>query len=211
VTDQSDTPGITVVGRGEASARPDLAWVDLGVSVRADSVSTAASKAGDHAEAVLSVLDGSGVDRADVTTADYSVHPEYDHREGSQHLLGYRVTNRIRIRVTDLSQLGDLVDRSVAAAGDSAIVDNISFSINDDSTVSTQARELAWADARGKAEHLATLAGRQLGAVVSIVESAVRSPGPFPTPRLAAMAEGTPIEAGTATVTVTLVAKFELA
>jgi uncharacterized protein YggE len=114
------------------------------------------------------------------------------------------------VRVRDVSRVGEVIDRCAEAAGDAATVDSVTFSVEDESALSGRARELAWSDAQVKAEHLATLAGRSLGPVVSVVESATRPPGPFPM-GLAAMAESTPIETGTTTVAVTLVVRFELA
>lgn len=211
MTDQSPSSGITVVGGGEVFARPDLATVVLGVSVLGDSVAGATAAAREGAEAVLAALEGSGVSSEDVTTTTYSVFPEYDHHEGTQRLIGFRVTNQQRVRVRDVSRVGEVIDRCAEAAGDAATVDSVTFSVEDESALSGRARELAWSDAQVKAEHLATLAGRSLGPVVSVVESATRPPGPFPMARLAAMAESTPIETGTTTVAVTLVVRFELA
>lgn len=211
MTDQSPSSGITVVGGGEVSARPDLAAVMLGVSVLADSVGGATAAARRGAEAVLAALEGSGVSSEDVATTTYSVFPEYDHHEGSQRLVGYRVTNQLRVKVRDVSRVGEVIDRCAGAAGDAATVDGVTFSIEDDSALSGRARELAWSDAQTKAEHLATLAGRSLGPVASVVESATRAPGPISMARMTAMTESTPIETGTATVAVTLVVRFELA
>ncbi len=202
--------GVTVSGVGEVGVPPDLMTVDIGVSVRADTVAEAANTARERANALIESLAGSGIDRKDITTVNYSVFPEYDHHEGRQRLLGFRVSNDLRVTVHDLSGIGEIIDNAVAAAGDVVTVNNIGFSVDDDVAARARAREKAWADALAKAEHLAGLAGRTLGQAVSIVESSGRIPGPRPMMRMAAMADSSPVESGTSLVSVTIDVRFEL-
>lgn len=202
--------GVTVSGVGEVGVPPDLMTVDIGVSVRADTVAEAANTARERANALIESLAGSGIDRKDITTVNYSVFPEYDHHEGRQRLLGFRVSNDLRVSVHDLSGVGEIIDNAVAAAGDVVTVNNIGFSVDDDVAARARAREKAWADALAKAEHLAGLAGRTLGRAVSIIESSGRTPGPRPMMRMAAMADSSPVESGTSLISVTIEVRFEL-
>lgn len=205
-----DHTGITVTGTGEVTAPPDLMIVDLGVSIRGDSVTGASSSASERAAALISALRGHGITAADILTTRFSIHPEYDHSDGEQRLLGFRVTNTVRVTIRDLANAGALLDAAVRAGRDGATVDNIAFSVEDDRALEDSARQAAWGDALARAEHMARLAGRTLGAVVSIVESSGRPPVPYPLARMAAMAEATPIEPGAASVRVTLEVRFEL-
>jgi uncharacterized protein YggE len=208
VTDHSS--GVTVLGIGHASAPPNLATVDIGVSPLADSVAAASSRAQERARAVFAVLSSVGVDRDDMRTTQYRVEPEYRHEDGVRNLVGFRVTNSIRITFRDITAVGELIDRAVEAAGDDAIVGNVSFEVDDTSAASASAREMAWNDAKAKAEQLANLSGRGLGDVVSIVESVGRPPGPGPVARLAAEVDGTPIAPGASAIQVRLEVQFEL-
>ncbi len=202
--------GVSVSGVGEIGVPPDLMTVDIGVSVRADTVAEAANTARERANALIESLAASGIDRKDITTVNYSVFPEYDHHEGRQRLLGFRVSNDLKVTVHDLSGVGGVIDDAVAAAGDVVTVNNVGFSVDDDAAARAQAREKAWADALAKAEQLAGLAGRSLGQAVSIVESSGRLPGPRPMMRMAAMADSSPVESGTSQISVTLDVRFEL-
>lgn len=202
--------GITVTGAGDFVTAPDIMTVAIGVSLRADNIADAASGARERANTLIDSLTASGVERKDIVTTNYSIFPEYDHHDGAQRLLGFRVSNDLEVTVRDLAGAGDLIDRAVTAVGDAVTVNQVSFAVDDDQTARTRAREMAWGDAKAKAEHLAQLAGRVLGKVASIVETPGRGPGPRPMARMAAMAESTPIESGTSIVSVSLEVRFEL-
>lgn len=209
MSDHNHNNGITVVGSGTAESTPDLMQVDIGVSVRSQTVAEASSSARDHASALIDALTGSGVDRSDIATRSYSVYSEFDHRDGEQRLLGYRVDNELGVTIRDVGSAGAILDAAVSAVGDPVTINRVHLSVDDETTARGQAREAAWGDALRRAEHLAGLAGRTLGPVVSIVESTGHTPSPRPMLRTA-MAESTPIEAGTSATTVTLEVRFSL-
>lgn len=205
-----DGLGIIVVGTGSAEWTPDVMTVDIGVSVRSESVAEASSKTRDLASALIGALTDAGVERRDIATENFSVHPEYDHREGAQSLLGYRVTNELRVAIREIASGGAILDGALSAVGDPVTVNRVQLSLDDETAARDMAREAAWGDALGRAEHLARLAGRTLGSAVRITESSGQSLPPRPMMR-SAMAEATPIEAGTASTSVTLEVHFELA
>lgn len=204
-----DRTGITVVGTGSAESTPDLMNVDIGVSVRSETVAEASDQARRHAGSLIDALLEAGLERKDVTTRNYSVHPEYDHRDGQQQLLGYRVSNELSVTIRDMPAAGSILDAAVSAVGDPVTINRVQLTVDDETGARDLAREAAWGDALARAEHLARLAGRTLGHVVSIVESTGHLVPPRPLMR-AAMAEVTPIEAGTAATTVTLEVRFSL-
>jgi uncharacterized protein YggE len=208
MTHHEDMAGIRVVGVGEVTAPPDRMTIDLAVSPRASSVEEASSVASEKAKRLLEVLTDLGVDSSDVRTTQYSINPEYDHREGGQRLLGFRVTNSLRVTIRDLEGAGSLIDAAVTTGGDDVTVNHVSYAIEDESDLRSQAREKAWAHALAQAEHLATLSGRRLGPVSAITEGSGAEPGPVA--RMAAFAESTPIAPGSSTVRVTLDVRFGL-
>jgi len=200
--------GISVSGTGEITGTPDTVSVDLGVSVLGNTVDEATSKAADAANAVIESLKANGVDAAEITTTNYSIYPEYDYRSDSQVLLGYRVNNTVRARISDVTNSGSVIDDASKAAGDAAMVSGISFSIEDDAAMVEAAREAAWNDAFKKASQLAELSGRALGPVVSISETVSRPPVPVDFARIEAADAATPIEPGTASVSIDLQVEF---
>jgi uncharacterized protein YggE len=107
---------------------------------------------------------------------------------------------------------GDVIDAALAAGGDDAVLDDVTFGREDDAAAVVEARAAAFADARAKAEQLAALAGVGLGAATSIEELDAQGPvSPMPKMmRLAAESGGTAIAGGTVTKLVALAVRFAI-
>jgi uncharacterized protein YggE len=205
---ETQRTGISVSGTGEVAGKPDTMTIELGVSVRRNTVLEATTEASGAATKLIASLTDAGVDEHSITTTRYSINPEYDHRNDTQVLLGYRVENTVRANISDLASSGEIIDNATAAAGDTIRVNGISFVIKDDRSLVEAAREAAWTDARAKAEHLAGLAGRKLGPVISISEIVGRPPAPMPMARLQAADSATPLQPGSTAVSVSLQVDF---
>lgn len=127
--------------------------------------------------------------------------------EGPQ-ITGYIATNTVNVRTTDLANLGTLLDTIVSAGSNQ--ISGIQFDITDANTALTQARDAAWQDAQQKAEQLASLAGAQLGNVLTISEFS-RGPVPLAQTSMAARdVSAVPIQPGTQDVGVDLQVTWQL-
>ncbi|MEX1124202.1 MAG: SIMPL domain-containing protein, partial [Acidimicrobiia bacterium] len=124
--------GITVTGTGEVTGTPDTVEVSLGVAVLAETVQEATTTAAQKADALISALTDGGVDRKDITTTDYSIYPEYDYSTNKELLVGYRVSNTVRVKIRNVDDTGSLIDAATAAGGDDVRVSGLQFSIDDD-------------------------------------------------------------------------------
>ena len=163
---------IAVSGEGTVSAPPDTAVVVVGVSLLRDTVAQAQRDAGVAMDAVLDAAREHGVDEDDISTTQFSVFPEFDFsRDNERQLRGFRIVNRVQIKVRDIEAVGDVIDAAVSAGGDAVVVDSLSFTVDDTGAMVDQAREQAVDAARSKAEKLAELSGVELGEVISITES----------------------------------------
>ena len=109
--------GITVTGTGEVTGTPDTVEVSLGVAVLAENVQDATTTAAQKADALISALTDGGVDRKDITTTDYSIYPEYDYSSNTERLVGYRVSNTVRVKIRNVDDTGSLIDAATAAGG----------------------------------------------------------------------------------------------
>ncbi len=202
-----DARAIRVSGSGEVQAAPTIATVRTGVEVRAESVTAARAAAAEAANAVYAALHATGVADGDISTIAFQIYPEYDYRDETPRVTGYGVSNTVEVTVRAVDRVGEMIDAVAAAAGDAVRFDGIVFAHDDPGALAQEARALAMADARGKAEHLATLSGVTLGAVRSITET--RGTAPFAEPPAAfAMEMDAPTDTatwpGTAAVTVTV-------
>ncbi len=191
-------PTVSVVGEGRVLVQPDVANVSLGVESTAPTLSEAQADAATRMQAVVDAIVAQGVARDDIRTTRLGVNPVYDNRDASQ-LRGYRATNSVQVRVRDLGRVGAIVD-AVTAAGANR-VDGISFAIDNPEVPKDQARALALANARAKAEQLASLAGMRIVGVKAIIESdAAARPVPMTreaAPAAQAAAPAPPVEPGT--------------
>jgi hypothetical protein len=203
--------GITVTGTGEVTGTPDTVEVSLGVAVLAVNVQDATTTAAQKADALISALTNGGVDREDITTTDYSIYPEYDYSSNTERLVGYRVSNTVRVKIRNVDDTGSLIDAATAAGGNDVRVNGLQFSIDDDAEMVEAARAAAWNDALAKATQLAELSGQELGVAISINETVSSTPPPvyFELAAADAAAE-TPIEPGTSAVTISLSVNFTL-
>jgi uncharacterized protein len=167
---------ITVTGLGEANAQPDEAFVQIGVQTDADTAAEALDQNNQQMEALIDALLAAGVQQGDITTQFVTLYPRYGDGTGAAGtgIVGYTAVNNIEVRVRDLDQLGDLLDTAVAAGGNT--ISGIRFSVSAADELSNAARADAMADARSKAEQLASLAGGTLGPVMSIKEGFQNGP-----------------------------------
>jgi len=172
-----EPPSITVVGSGTAAARPDTAEVSAGVVTQAATAAQALAQNNAAMEKVIKAATAAGIAEKDVQTTNVSVVPQ--RRQGRQEpqppdIIGYEVSNQVRIKVRDLTVLGRLLDALVGQGANA--LGGISFSVGEPAPVLDHARTNAMADARRKAEVYARAAGATLGPLLSIREGAAPVP-----------------------------------
>ena len=166
---------ITVVGSGKVSLVPDIAEVNVGAEVAADTVSEAKAEVDSRMEAIMAALEELGIADEDVQTSHYSIYYEREpfypmpREEVSAEPQGaYRVSNMLRVTVRNLEQVGELLDAVVEVGANQMY--GVTFTVSDDQEWESEAREKAMDDAKARAEELAGLAGVELGEVLSVSE-----------------------------------------
>lgn len=179
---------ISVTGQGEASGKPDLATLDAGVQTFAGTVLEASRENQAVVDRIFSALEEQGIAEKDIQTANYSIWPEQEwprgETGGKPRITGYRVSNTVHVKVRDIEAVGEVLAAVTDAGANS--VNGIQFGVENTDALEAEARRLAMADARARAESLADLAGVGLGDVLTISMSA--SPG-YPRPYAAARME----------------------
>ena len=203
---------ISVTGTGRVILTPDVADVQLGVSVQRSTVRAARDDAAVAMTAVISALKKAGIADDDLKTSMLSLQPQYDYSNNGStpKLVGYQFSNSVVATVRDLAKLGDAIDSSIAAGATS--LDGVSFRVDDETKAEAQARTAAMADAKAKAAALASAAGTTITGVSSITETV--APTPYPVPLAAggafdaSKAVSTPIQVGTNEVTVSVAVSY---
>jgi uncharacterized protein YggE len=201
---------IVVSGMGRVSVTPDVVDLRLGVGVARPTVEAARTAAATTMEAILGAIDAAGIPRRDVRTTLLSIQPRYDDRDGRPPTLtGYERANVVEVTIRDLARLGATVDGALQAGATS--MDGLTFRLADPAPAERQARQLAMADARARADVLAEAGGLAIVGVSDILEGlAPRPPMPFGKAERVAMAAdvATPVEAGSLEVAVSVTVTY---
>ena len=202
---QTEPPAaISVTGEAQVSAPPDLAQIDGGVTSEAKTAREASDANNAAMGKVLLALKGAGIDEKDYQTSRLSLQPQSSSSRpgGPSTIVGYRASNRVTIRLRDVTKVANVIDTLVGAGAND--IGGINFTVSQASKLLDEARERAIADARRKAEIYARAAGVALGAPISIAEGG--APGPILYRRMAApmAASGTPVAQGEETLQVTV-------
>jgi uncharacterized protein YggE len=193
---------ISVTGEATVSAAPDLAQIEAGVTSEAKTAREASEANNAAMGKVLQALKGAGIAEKDFQTSRLSLQPQSaPNRPGPSAIVGYRASNRVTIRLRDVTKLANVIDTLVGAGAND--IGGINFMVSNASKLLDEAREQAVADARRKAEIYAKAAGVTLGAPLSISEEG--SPGPMPYRKMAVgMAASVPVAQGEETLQVTV-------
>ena len=207
------TPGnvvartITVTGEGKATVKPDLATVQLGVSVQKPTANAALQQANTSATALIAALKSAGIADDDIVTSNLSIWPQYG---DNSTITGYTASNSVSATVRDITTAGPVIDAAAAAAGDDIAINGISFGLDDPEQALATARADAIANAAKRAGEFAAAADAEVGTVLQISEIAVT---PYEPRVYAADAAGastrevsapTPVQVGTTDVSVTV-------
>ena len=197
-------PAISVTGEATMSVAPDQAQVDGGVTSDAKTAREASDANNAAMGKVLLALKGAGIDEKDFQTSRLSLQPKYaPDRSGPSTVVGYRASNRVTIKVRDVSKIAGVIDVLVAAGANE--IGGINFVVSQASKLLDDIREKAIADARRKAEIYAKAAGVTLGEPLSIAEEGGSMPvfrGKMAAP-MATMAPA-PVAQGEETLSVTV-------
>lgn len=205
---------ITVVGTGKATGTPDVAHISIGVETQADTVQKAVDDNKSKMTDLLNTLKSLGVADKDIQTSNYGVYtqrqPSPDGK-GDSGPTTYQVNNQVNVTVRDVSKLGDVLDKVVAAGANN--IYGVSFSVNDTTQLEADARAQAMTDAKTRAESLAKLAGVTLGDVVNVSEI-IGSSGPvYDGARMSAatgLGGGAPIQPGELEVNTSIQVTFAI-
>ncbi|MEX0933607.1 MAG: SIMPL domain-containing protein [Candidatus Paceibacterota bacterium] len=179
----SENNSISVSGEGEVFATADIANFSFSVVESGDTVGEAEEAATIKWNEILAYLEDEGVEDRDVKTVNYMIEPQYAPQAPNvnwvplveREIVGYIVTQAAEVKVRETSTTGELL----STVGDMGVrnLSGISFTIDDEDELYAEARALAIADAKEKAEELASSLGISLGRVVGFYESGVM---PYP-------------------------------
>lgn len=193
-------PHLTVQGSGQGSGTPDVLTAVFGFSTTASSSNAALTQNGAKVAAALQALATNGVPKQDTQTTALNLSPQYAFPHGVPTLTGYQATETVSATLRDLATDGTTIDAVVAATGNAAQINGLTFSFGDPAAVQAKARTAAVHQAVAHAQAMAAAAGRRLGAVCSLTDTTQPSnprPQAFGDSIAASGPAGVPLEPGT--------------
>ena len=209
-TADPDTRQVTVVGSGEVKGIPDTLTANVSIEFTAPDATTAMNQASARQQAVIDALAASGIDRADISTTNVTLQPQFGGGDRPT-IIGYQANNSISVKIRRLDAASQTLALIGTTGGDATRINSVSYSIEDDSQMVKDARTRAFDDAKDRAEQYAQLSGLTLGDVISISESAGTTPPvPVPTPMPRAAMEAVPLEPGQQSVAFSVTVIWEL-
>ena len=198
----AEPASISVTGEATVSVPPDLAQIEAGVTSDAKTAREASEANNAAMGKLLLALKAASIDQKDIQTSRLSLQPQYTpNRAGPSAVAGYRASNRVTVRLHDVTKVASTIDTLVGAGATD--IGGINFMVSQASKLLDDARAQAIADARRKAEIYAKAAGVTLGAPLSIAEEGSAAPV-FRAKMVAAPMAATPVAQGEETLSITV-------
>ncbi len=160
-------PGIFTNGAGTVSVRADTAFLSAGVDAQAPTAGAAQKSVAAQAAKLIAKAKALGIPDREINTGGYNIGPVYS--MDGRSITGYQASEQLQLKWHTVDSTGATLDALVQDGGATRI--GVSFGLNDYSGPQAQARTLAIADARNKAQAMAKAAGIQLGSVLRVIDN----------------------------------------
>lgn len=157
---------IAVSGMAEQEVAPDMAYIDVGINVRADDAETARTQEAQIASQIRRALLGLAITDNDLQNTSYYLYQEYKvDRNGVRTADKYVLDSSIKVTVKDLDKLSQVIDNVVEAGATN--ISNITYALSTQNIIQRQLLATAVENARDKAAVVANAGSRKLGNMLS--------------------------------------------
>lgn len=157
---------IAVSGMAEQEVSPDMAYIDVGINVRADDAETARTQDAQIASQIRRALLGLAITDNDLQNTSYYLYQEYKvDRNGVRTADKYVLDSSIKVTVKDLDKLSQVIDNVVEAGATN--ISNITYALSTQNIIQRQLLATAVENARDKAAVVANAGSRTLGNMLS--------------------------------------------
>jgi len=181
--DKQPMARLVVNGFGKSYQAPDTAHVSAGVIATGVTAEAAMKDNAVKMEAAIQALLQAGVKRKHIQTSGLNLRPVYNRNthgygipvaggetQEPPKIISYQVHNMVTAKTYDMDNVGVMLDSLVKAGSNN--INNVRFSLKDDTVAKAEARTIAMKDARAKAKTMAEGAGVSLGRILQISEGA---------------------------------------
>lgn len=173
IVNDSKSQSHIVITQGEATIKklPDQAWLSISTETRDPKADTARRKNAENMALIQKALQNIGLPDNATKTTSFSLSPEIEWKNGRGIMKGYIVQNQIEIRIDDVNQLSDVIDRVNSTQNTSIRISGLRFSLKDKQIVEAEALKLAVKMALVRSRAIAEGAERSVGEILRIEES----------------------------------------
>lgn len=184
-----------VYGKGIVNVKPDSAEVIIGVITENVQLETAQQENASITTQVINSIISIGVLPNQIQTESYTIRTEYDYIDGKQVFKDYEVSNNLKILITDVRSIGEIIDTAVKNGANN--VNSINFIVSNDKRYYYQSLIMAVTDAQNKANVMANKLNVRLDPTpVQIRELSRDNIAPLQSATFKSASISTPIEAG---------------
>ena len=177
---------ISVTGTATTSIEPDLLVITFGVETQEKSARDALVANSNSMTSIVDTLGSLGILEDEISTSRISIYPIYDNyrdpvtEKYTQELIGYRVTNTIKVETTKLDKAADIIDGGVSSGANR--VDNVSFTLSPQKQLEVKDELLGQAviNAKKKAENALAPLNHKIIGVKAVSLSEFGMPPPIP-------------------------------
>lgn len=205
---------LSVVGTGSASGTPDIAFIQVGIEVQNENVGTAVDEVNQRMNEVIAALKDAGIPETDIRTTNYSVNQQQQPMPAGQTASDttqdiYVVSNIAQVRVANIDDISNIIQLALDSGANRMY--GLNFGIEDSAALISQARQNAVANARARAEELASEFGVTLGEPITINEyDSGGTPVAFESAGMGGAAPAPIISQGQQSVSIRLEVTFEI-
>lgn len=188
---------ITVSGMAQRKVVPNEAHIQVNLNSLAMKLADAKTAHDKKLAKLMGIVKGEGIDEKKVRTENSNIQPLYDYRndpktgQNVRVFKGYRAQTNLDITVTESSKVGPLTDK-ITSAGfeDGASTEwgnliNLDYRIANPEQISDELLAQAIANAREKADRMASAAGASIDRVYQVNEGGAPVFAPHPVPMMA--------------------------
>jgi uncharacterized protein YggE len=177
---------LSVSGTATTSVDPDLLNVQFGVEVQKETAKEAFDANSQQMNAIVDAIKSVGVTESEISTTQLTIYPVYESYQEKetgiykQRLIGYSVSNIIRVETKNLSLASDIIDSAVQAGANR--VDMVYFTLSPQKQMQVSDSLLAEAieNAESKAEKALVPLNYQIIGIKHVSLSEFGYPPPIP-------------------------------
>lgn len=160
---------ISVNGDGQVFVKPDTFILEVVAQEKTKTTEEGFKAVTQKIGSIQKLMKENGILDKDMQSINIGINPNYNYDNGKTTIDGFNATHGLRIKIRNLESVDKILAGVSTVSG--IQIQNTSYDIDDKTEFYKEARNLAIAKAKQKAEEMAKATGIKVGKVMSISES----------------------------------------